>query len=147
LNRKQKIMNKSVIDSLLMGAGCSIVGLICGLYISNTTTNLDYSLFWLYASIAAFLTAGALWWILIEKATPNSMIRGPGWMRGGIVGGLAGFVAHIVCWIIVLRPTSPAALTSVFVFSLFSVPIFGLFTIPAGMVVGGVMGRWRIERL
>lgn len=148
-----------------MGGGCSIVGFLCGLYIQNVSISDDYSYFWLLAMISAFLTGSTIWWKLIEKAGPKSIVRGASWIRGAIVGALAGVMGHYVCWYLVIvffsfnnlfngisadvmsRPPLSllTALIGALTFTPFSLVFVGFITIPAGALIGGIIGAWRIH--
>ncbi len=158
-------MRRSIINSLCMGCGCSIVGLICGLLVSKDAIGNGWNSFLTYATGSAFLTGYVAWWTLIEKR-PNLFVKVEGKVRSGVfVGAIAGFVGHYICWYAFFLsrsicywltggclsslkepPLNPIyAIVCVLPFTLWSLLFFGLITVPAGALFGAVIAKIRIQ--
>ncbi len=124
--------------SILFGVLFSIVGFFVGLYISQTAVNDDYKIFFIYSSIAAFLTAFISAYLLIErrnKFTNNRII---------LTSIFVGFFSHWVCWgllfgfeVFLIKGSLfdfIEALYSVFAFCLWSWFFFGWITVPGSIL-------------
>lgn len=143
--------------SLIMGAACAGVGLATGLLILYFSGDFDKAMFLLAAPLAAFATGALIWWQMLERSYTRSV------GRGAFAGGLAGALAHYLCWLILMLGTAAChamtngctaslgdapidplnALWAAGVYSLFSLYFVGWLTVPAGAVIGGVLAwRW-----
>jgi len=148
-----------------MGCGCSIVGLLCGLFVSRDAIGDGWSRFWIDSTVAAFLTGYAVWWILIEKR-PQLFVKVEGKLRSGaFVGAIAGFVGHYICWYTMFLsknicywftggclssmrepPLNPIyAIVGALPLTLWSLLFFGLITVPAGAIVGAIVATMKIK--
>ncbi len=152
--KKQKPASTPLRRSFTMGKAYSVVGLLVGGFISCVVDGEDWMwmFFFLFAALAAFV-AGSVLWLVFVAAKPS-----PG--RGCVAGGLAGVVSHWLCWMFIIvfwnftflsmnMPTSSlgeAPMTFVeapfgaSIFTLWSLYIFGWVTVPAGAVIGLVLG-------
>ncbi|WP_136525378.1 hypothetical protein [Geomonas ferrireducens] len=158
-------MIRSIINSLCMGCGCSLVGLLCGLVVSSYAIGNGWSDFWVYAAVTAFLTGYAAWWLLIEKR-PHLFLEVEGKLRSGVfVGAIAGFVGHYICWYVIILsrnicywftggclsslgdpPINPIyAIVGALPLTLWSLLFFGIITVPAGAIVGAVVAKITIK--
>jgi hypothetical protein len=136
----------------------AMVGLICGLLIvgmgSGGTLGSGWGAFPAYSAAGAFLTGLALW---------RTDLSGRGRRRGALAGAACGPVAHPVTWYVMicwnwvmksagLTPGSSVAgaplnpvngLAGAVTFSIISVLVMGPITVPAGAVVGALVGAWQ----
>ena len=132
---------------ILFGLQFSIVGLFVGVWISSTTSNKDYSYFYIYSTIAGFITAWILAHFLIEKKKNYSL------ERLIIVAVSTGLISHWLCWYIIIlkynfsfwilgdhyfNETPPAnpilAIFGALVFALWSLIFYGWITISGGIM-------------
>ncbi len=137
------------------------IGVLCGLFVlsfsSADTRGEGWTAFPLYAGAAAFLTTLVVWWLYLAR--PGK----PGVLGGAVAGLISGLVAHPVTWYVMiccnwawillsggtgssagddtLNPIS--GLLGALVLSLWSVIFMGWITIPAGALVGAVLGGWQ----
>ena len=130
-----------------------LLGGAVGAFLLATSIGSGYGVFLLYAPLAAFLTASLLWYALVAK-------RPEKW-KGALVGGLAGCVAHFVCWYLLLAHARilhlitggylsslgepPMTMLQAFmgagVYALWSLFIMGWATIGAGAAIGFFVAR------
>ena len=147
--------------ALLMGALCALVGLGVGLSVWSSRPEPGFvaASFIVSAPLAAFVTAWSLWRVLGRLQKSRSL-----WW-GGWTGGMAGILAHWVCWYLEFISMNvcywltggcvsslgdpPAdllyALVGAAVLSFPSLILFGGLTIPLGAVLGGLVAgiqRW-----
>ena len=126
----------------------TLVGLGIGLFVSKGET--DYKFFYIYSSIAAFSTSALLWYFFVYTKTEASFLR------GAVVNGASGLLAHYVCWYLWIafvsieyyitgKPVSslgepPMGLLhgiwGAATFSFFSLLMFGWLTVPIGAFIG-----------
>lgn len=142
-----------------MGIIYSLFGILVGLWVAITSIGDGYEWFPLYAGLAAFITAGSLWRIIIERRQCHTI------QNGVMIGALSGILSHYVCWylqVIVVNikyywfgtglsslGEPPAnifmGITGAFWLSLYSLLFFGLPTVIVGSAVGGFF-CWRIQK-
>jgi hypothetical protein len=133
---------------ILVSILSAFVGLGVGFFVSKN--NDEYQFFYIYSGTAAFITSALLWYLFVYTQT-NS-----GSLRGAIVNGFSGLLAHYVCWYLYIafvsiqyyitgQPVSslgepPMGLLhgiwGASVFSFFSLLAFGWVTIPLGAMIG-----------
>ena len=153
-------MKPALAYSLLMGAVCAPAGIAVGWNIAVTATGSGYDSFWAYAAVAAFITASLLWWLVVERRTRFTKLR------GALAGALAGLLAHWVCWYLVIggawlcnvttggctgslgdAPMNPLqAIPGAAVLSLWSLVFFGIVTVPFGALAGLALAVVRRRR-
>ena len=131
----------------------SIIGLIVGIWISQTTSNNDYSYFYVYSTLAGFITAWILSKYFIDKKNNYTNTRLI------IVGILVGLLSHWLCWYLITLemnfrywvlaeyfsspPINPLfGIAGVFVFCLYSWVFFGWATI-----IGGIVSIYSTQRI
>lgn len=156
-------MRRFTTPSFLFAFAYALVGLGVGIFVTVTAIG-DYRFFFLYSTLAAFITAYVLWKLMMEKRTHNLK-------RFALVtGGLSGILSHYVCWYFLYVGANvcywttggctsslgdaPAnlvvALAGAFALSFWSLLLFGWVTISAGMVLAMVMATYftkqRIEK-
>ncbi len=153
-----------IASGIKLGLHCSAVGVACGLLVWQLATGSGYHLFWLYAGLAAFITAAGLWMAvmgLLNRRREAAGRRPSMGLVGAIVGGLSGALAHPLCWFLQILamyicfrttggcvsslgepPMDPlTALWASWGFSFFSLIFFGWITVPAGALIGFLHGR------
>lgn len=148
--------DRGAVSALGMALACGAAGLVVGLWVARQAVASDYALFPLYATLAAALAGGGLWWLLVAR---RSRYRLP---RGAVVGGLAGIVAHPLCWYLAVLgqnacywlwggcrsslnepPVDPLnGLWAAVLLALGSLFFFGWLTVPLGALVGGLWAAW-----
>ncbi len=142
------------VSMLGMTLSCALVGLLCGLYVSHDAMGRGWQWFPVYTSVAAALTGGLLWWLLVVR--PDNYAP----ERCVCVGALSGIAAHYVCWYMMIvsywlcavlwggclgslgdRAMNPLqAVLGAGAFSLGSLYLFGWVTVPAGAILGAIFG-------
>jgi hypothetical protein len=140
---------------LVAATAFAMAGLICGLPIVGMTPGGTLGSGWGafpgYSAAGAFLSGLAVW---------RTDFSGRGWWRGALAGAACGLVAHPVTWYVMIcanwamisaglspgpsagqTPLNPVdGLAGAVTFSIFSVLVMGPITVPAGAVVGAVVG-------
>lgn len=131
----------------------SIIGLVIGVYLTFTSTGDGYFMFGIAAPIAAFLTGGFLWKIIVRNKFDKTKII--------LTGLLTGTVSHYITFILLsigmnicYQTTGgctdslgepPAGilnmLTGAFILSFFSLLFFGWITAPASVIIGLILKR------
>jgi hypothetical protein len=81
--------------STIFGLLFSVVGLIVGVWITNTAVNEDYNHFYIYSTISGFITAKLIAKYLIEK---RNRYTNPMYVVAAVLSGL---LSHWVCWYII----------------------------------------------
>ena len=143
---------------LVAATAFAMVGVICGLLIvgmgSRGTLGSGWGAFPAYSAAGAFLTGLALW---------ETDLSGHGRRRGALAGAACGLVAHPVTWYVMIcwnwamisagltpgpsagqTPLNPVnGLAGAVTFSIFSILVMGPITVPAGAVVGALVGAWQ----
>ena len=145
-------MKPQLSTTLWMGLFCGAVGLLVGLWVWNLAIAEDYAAFPAYTTLAAALTGAGLWWLLVARL---GLYRP---LRGAFAGGLAGIVAHYLCWYLAILannvcywgwggcqaslpgpPVDPLnGLWAAAILALGSLFFFGWLTVPAGALIGGL---------
>jgi len=148
-------MMKHPNPSLLFAFAYALVGLGMGIFVTVTAIG-DYRFFFLYSTLAAFITAYVLWKLIMEKRT-HAFKR-----FALLTGGLSGILSHYVCWYFLYVSANvcywsvggctdslgeaPAnlvvALLGAFALSFWSLLLFGWVTIIAGIVIAMVMAPY-----
>ncbi len=136
----------------------SLIGLVIGVYIAITATGNGYSVFGIAAPIAAFITGG-LFWKLIVKQNWDSI-------RIFIAGLLTGIISHYItflllgvgmniCYWTTGECTSSlgdppgsilSMLTDGLAFSFFSLMFFGWITAPSSVIIGLILKRFENKK-
>jgi hypothetical protein len=152
---------RSLLNSLLAAVCFTPIGVLCGLFVLSCTSPQTRGEGWgefpLHAGAAFFLTSFVVWWALVAR--PGK----PGVGRGAIAGLVSGLLAHPVTWYLLIcvnwalallnlragpsggdDPLNPlTGLLGALVFSLGSLLLLGWVTIPAGALVGALVGAWQ----
>ena len=153
-------MSPALASSAVFGALCAPVGIAVGAFIGFTATGKGWEWFFLPAGLAAFLTAFALWWLVVERTAKLTAVR------GAVAGAIAGIAAHYVCWYFMLLgnffralavgeavggnagAVDPLnALGGAAAFTFWSLLLFGWLTFPAGAALGAAYAKWRRKKL
>lgn len=137
------------------------VGVLCSVFVLSLSSPDERGEGWrefpLHAGAAAFLTTLVVWWL--QVARPGK----PGVLRGAVAGLVSGLLAHpvtwyvMICWnwalILLSIRTDPSGdgdllnpltgLLGAFALSLWSVILMGWITVPAGALVGALVGGWQ----
>jgi hypothetical protein len=140
--------------SLRAGAGLAVAGAASGGVVllagqSDGQAGAGTALYPVFGLLSALISGTALWQALVARHVTPSLIR------GALVGGLTGVIAHPLCWYLMIcwnrasiasGHTSPVAgdeplgpltgIPAAFLLSLASWLIVGWITVPAGAVVG-----------
>ena len=139
-----------------MALTCAAAGLLIGLWVAGQAVAGDYAVFPLYATLAAVLAGGGLWWLLVARKGRYGLVRGIA------VGALAGIVAHPLCWYLAILgqnacywlwdgcrsslnepPVDPLnGLWAAVLLALGSLLFFGWLTLPLGALLGGLWAAW-----
>lgn len=146
---------KAILNSLVMGACCAVVGLLASIAIVLLATGTGYEVMLFTAPMAAFLTGSVFWWIFRAR-------QGSYGVRGGAVtGAAAGIVAHFVCWYLTILGASVCFITTggctdslggapvdplfgligATILSVVSLLFAGWFTVPVGALIGGALAH------
>ncbi|MCC7129644.1 MAG: hypothetical protein IT297_04520 [Anaerolineae bacterium] len=144
-----------------IGAFAALAGGGIGLFIRGLTDTVDYDSFPYFAATAAFICAvGCWWWLLSRRGTYT-------WQRGLAAGGLAGGLAHYLCWYLIivgfnvcffgwggctgsLGDPPVDLLNGLWVsagLSILSLLAFGWLTVPLGALAGAAAAAWYRRRL
>ena len=146
--------SQKILHTFIMGLLCSLVGFGIGFFIS-TDMNDSWDYFYIYSTLASFMTAAFIWWFLVERYEKYTILR------GSMAGLLSGLIAHYICWILFLftmrisyllfgEPLSslgepPMDLYFIPIgalsFSFFSIFIFGWITLPIGGLIGMILAK------
>jgi len=137
-----------------MGVLYAIVGCGTGLHVSIAAANVEYKYFYIYSTLAAFLSAKFGWQILIEKKGREKLWH---FICAAFV---IGIISHVLCWSMfftidaLFSPsthqdtsfTAEGVVTSVlfpFALSFFSLYIYGWITLPAIIFIA--LGFWLVS--
>jgi len=152
----EKHADRKTSSTLGMALACGAAGLLIGLWVARQAIATDYAAFPLYATLAALLAGGGLWWLLLARENRYRPLRGV------LVGGLAGIVAHPLCWYLAILgqnacywlwggcrsslgepPVDPLnGLLAAGALALGSLLFFGWLTVPLGALLGGLWAAW-----
>lgn len=149
-------VHPALVSSAVFGALCAPVGIGVGALVGYSATGSGWAWFFIPAGLAAFLTASASWWLIVERNARPTLLR------GALAGAAAGVVAHYVCWYFLLLgnyafaaatggrlggeagaidPLSATWAALAYVF--WSLLLFGWLTLPAGAALGAAYAKWR----
>ena len=139
--------------SVLMGALCTPVGGLAGLWVAHMALGDGYIVFVFAAPVAAFLSGTLSWWLFVVRP------RRSNWFRGALAGSFAAVLGHLLCWYILLvgvyvwhslsgetaaggsAPMNPMeAITAAGIYGAFSLLLIGWVTVPAGAMLGVLLG-------
>jgi len=138
-------MKKTISFSSIFGLLFSIIGLVIGIWISNTAISGSYRYFYLYSTISGFITAKLFAKYIIEKKKKFTHTR---FISVSIFTGL---LSHWLCWYLITLelnfrywilnehffspPIDPLlGIFGVFVFAFWSWLFFGWATILGGII-------------
>jgi hypothetical protein len=131
----------------------ALLGLIIGIYITITATGEGYFLYGISAPIAAFLTGGLIWKLIVKDKFDRGKIIITGLLTGTISHYLAFLLVSIlmnICyWTTGMCTGSlgepPASIFSMligsFAFLFFSLLFFGWITVPYSLITGFILKK------
>lgn len=146
---RKRSVRPSLSDSLVAGLAFAGAGGACAALSVAGAVGEGWRTLVPIAAASAFVVGGAAWWQLPPRKRSPAIGAGVGALVGVVSHPVAWYGLELASWLAGERdslgqPTlgPAAAVPASLTFSLLSLAFVGWLTVPAGALVGALLGRW-----